>query len=131
MRTAIPFFCADFVNQYDKRESVIALPFPILASTFRLVGNDEVGLRALSVRRGAQGDTAAGIGQLQQTIVRALTAGQRHRIQARIRVGGVPGVGLFPIEQAIQPHFPGIVQGNVKILPENVIHGRPGARKMP
>ena len=55
-------FCADFVNQYDKRESVIALPFPILASTFRLVGNDEKGLRALSVRRGAQGDTAAGIG---------------------------------------------------------------------
>ena len=55
-------FCADFVNQYDKRESVIALPFPILASTFRLVGNDEIGLWALSVRRGAQGDTAAGIG---------------------------------------------------------------------
>lgn len=55
-------FCADFVNQYDKRESVIALPFPISASTLRLVGNDEVGLRALSVRRGAQGDTAAGIG---------------------------------------------------------------------
>ena len=55
-------FCADFVNQYDKRESVIALPFPISESTLRLVGNDEVGLRALSVRRGAQGDTAAGIG---------------------------------------------------------------------
>lgn len=55
-------FRADFVNQYDKRESVIALPFPILASTFRLVGNDEIGLWALSVRRGAQGDTAAGIG---------------------------------------------------------------------
>ena len=41
-------------------------------------------------------------------------------------MGGVPGVGLFPIEQVIQPHFPGIVQGDVKILPENVIHGRPG-----
>lgn len=56
-----PFFFVGFVNQYDKRESVFALPFPILASTFRLVGNDEVGLRALSVRRGAQVDTAAGI----------------------------------------------------------------------
>ena len=57
-----PFFFVGFVNQYDKRESVIALPFPISESTLRLVGNDEVGLRALSVRRGAQGDTAAGIG---------------------------------------------------------------------
>lgn len=52
-------------------ESVIALPFPISttisiisgipASTLRLVGNDEIGLRALSVLRGAQGDIAAGI----------------------------------------------------------------------
>ena len=66
-----PFLLVDFVNQYDKRESVIALPFPISttisiisgipASTLRLVGNDEIGLRALSVLRGAQGDTAAGI----------------------------------------------------------------------
>ena len=91
---------------------MIALPSPISttisiisgipASTLRLVGNDEIGLLTLSVLRGAQGDTAAGIGQLQQTIVRALTAGQRHRIQARIRVGGVPGVGLFPIEQVFR-----------------------------
>lgn len=68
----VPFgYNVDFVNQYDKRESVIALPFPISAaisiisgipaSTLRLVGNDEIGLRALSVLRGAQGDTAAGI----------------------------------------------------------------------
>ena len=63
-----PFLLVDFVNQYDKRESVIALPFPISiisgipASTLRLVGNDEIGLRALSVLRGAQGDIAAGIG---------------------------------------------------------------------
>lgn len=57
-----PFFLVDFVNQYDKRESVFALPFPISASILRLVGNDEIGLQALSVRRGAQGDTAAGIG---------------------------------------------------------------------
>lgn len=66
-----PFLLVDFVNQYDKRESVIALPFPISttifiipgipASTLRLVGNDEIGLRALSVLRGAQGDIAAGI----------------------------------------------------------------------